>query len=131
MASVIGLLGSLSFSATESLVLTFRDLQIERSERWTTHEVIGRKPILEHIGPQLKTVSFTIPLNSFFCRSTLGALKLLEEMAESKEPQRLIVGPDYFGKFVIESISETRSHHTNLGIPVAASVTINLKEAAE
>ncbi len=128
--SSIGILGTLPFTCSQEMVLTFRDLQVERSSRWGTHEVIGRKPVLEYLGPQLRTVSFTIPLTAFLVRSTLGVLKLIEQMVDSKEPQRLLIGPEYFGKFVVESISESRTHHTGLGVPVAATVTINLREAA-
>ena len=97
--------------------------------RWATHEVIGRKPVLERIGPELTTVSLEIPLNAMIGLPPLTGIKVFREMLETGEPQRLLIGPDYLGKFVVESVSENQPYHTGLGIPVAATVTLTLKEA--
>lgn len=58
MASALGLLGVIPFVCSSSVVMTFKDLQVERSDRWATHEVIGQKPKLEYIGPQLLPSQF-------------------------------------------------------------------------
>lgn len=130
MASAIGLFGSLPFLCSTAATFTFKDLQVERSERWATHEVIGKKPVLEHVGPQLTTVSFTIQLNSFLGIPPTAALLVLRQMIESKKPQRLLIGPDYMGKFVLESISEDRRYHNSFGIVVAGEVKLSLREVA-
>lgn len=85
----------------------------------------------EYIGPGLATVTFTIQLNSFLGTPPIGVLKGLKLLMEQKKAQRLLIGPDYLGKFVIESVSEDRKEHTNLGIPVSGSVTLTLREAAD
>jgi phage protein U len=126
--TALGLLGVIPFVCSSSVVMTFKDLQVERSDRWATHEVIGQKPKLEYIGPQLLQVSFAIQLTSALGITPLAALVALKEMMELHEPQRL--GPEYMGKFIIESISESRKHHSGLGICVSADVTVNLREAA-
>jgi phage protein U len=128
--TALGLLGVIPFVCSSSVVMTFKDLQVERSDRWATHEVIGQKPKLEYIGPQLLQVSFAIQLNSALGITPLAALVALKEMMELHEPQRLLIGPEYMGKFIIESISESRKHHSGLGICVSADVTVNLREAA-
>lgn len=107
------------------------DLKVERSTRWATHEVIGKKPVVEYVGPGLASVSFTIQLNSLLGMPPIAVLKGLQMLMEKKEAQRLLIGPDYLGKFVIESVSEDRKEHTNLGIPVSGSVTITLKEVGD
>lgn len=129
MASALGLLGAIPFVCSTSVVMTFKDLQVERSDRWATHEVIGGKPKLEYIGPQLNQVSFSMQLNSALGVTPLAALVALRELMELHEPQRLLIGPDYMGKFIIESISESRKYHNGLGICVSAEVTLNLREA--
>lgn len=129
MASATGMLGNIPFVCSTSMVMTFRNLQIERSMRWATHEVIGQKPVLERIGPELTTVSFEIQLNSLLGMPPTVAIQLFRKMIESGEPQRLLIGPDYLGKFVIESMSENQPYHTAFGIPVAATLTLSLKEA--
>lgn len=128
--STIGLLGTIPFLCSSEVVHTFKDLSITRSGRWATHDIIGKKPVLEYIGPGLTEISFSIQLSSFLGAPPLAALKLLESMLEKRQPQRFLVGPEYLGKFVIESMSEDRRHHNNRGICVYAVVNITLKEVA-
>lgn len=130
MGSVIGIFGNIPFVSSNSIVFTFKDLSISRSTRWATHEVIGRTPLLEYIGPGLTEVSFNIQLNSMLGTPPLVALIQLKKMLEKKQAERLLIGPDYLGKFVIESIGEERKYHNNLGICVSAEVSLTLKEAA-
>ena len=128
--SLTGLFGKVPFVSSSAIVYTFKDLSVSRSARWATHEIIGKKPKLEYIGPGLTEVSFNIQLNSSLGTPPLVALIMLKEMLEKKQPERLLIGPDYLGKFVIESISEGRKYHNNFGICVSAEVGITLKEAA-
>lgn len=125
-----GLFGKVPFVSSSAVVYTFKDLSVSRSARWATHEIIGKKPKLEYIGPGLTEVSFNIQLNSSLGTPPLVALIMLKKMLEKKQPERLLIGPDYLGKFVIESIGEERKYHNNFGICVSAEVSITLKEAA-
>ena len=122
--SAVGLFGKLPFLCSSAVTFTFKDLSVSRSVRWATHEV------LEYIGPGLTEVSFNIQLNSMLGTPPLAALIQLKKMLEKKQAERLLIGPDYLGKFVIESIGEERKYHNNLGICVSAEVSITLKEAA-
>lgn len=128
--SLTGLFGKVPFVSSSAIVYTFKDLSVSRSARWATHEIIGKKPKLEYIGPGLTEVSFNIQLNSSLGTPPLVALIMLKKMLEKKQAERLLIGPDYLGKFVIESIGEERKYHNNLGICVSAEVSITLKEAA-
>lgn len=128
--SAVGLFGKLPFLCSSAVTFTFKDLSVSRSVRWATHEIIGKKPVLEYIGPGLTEVSFNIQLNSSLGTPPLVALILLKKMLEKKQPERLLIGSDYLGKFVIESIGETRKHHNNFGICVSAEVSLTLKEVS-
>ena len=130
MASALGLLGTIPFVCSASLALTFKDLQVERTDRWATHEVIGQKPKLEYIGPQLLQVTFSMQLAAALGLSPPIALKALQKVMETHEPQRLLIGSDYLGRFVIESLSESRKHHNNYGQCVFCEVSVTLREAA-
>lgn len=129
MASAVGLFGVIPFVCSSAVVMTFRNLRVDRRMRWTTHEVIGQKPVLELIGPDLTSVTFDIQLNTLLGMPPTVGILAFRKLLEQGKPQRLIIGPDYFGKFVIESISEAQTHHTGFGIPVAATLSITLKEA--
>ena len=119
--SAVGLFGKLPFLCSSAVTFTFKNLSVSRSVRWA---------VLEYIGPGLTEVSFNIQLNSMLGTPPLAALIQLKKMLEKKQAERLLIGPDYLGKFVIESIGEERKYHNNLGICVSAEVSITLKEAA-
>lgn len=130
MASALGVFGVIPFVCSSSVLMTFKDLQVERTDRWATHEVIGQKPKLEFIGEQLISVSFSIQLSAAQGMSPVLAMLALKKIMQTHEPQRLLIGTDYFGKFILESMSETRKHHNNYGQCIYAEVTLNLREAA-
>lgn len=130
MASALGVFGTIPFVCSSSAVLTFKDLQVERTDRWATHDVLGQKPKLEFIGQQLISVSFSIQLSASHGISPVLAMLTLKRIMEKHQPQRLMIGTDYFGKFILESMSENRKHHNNFGQCVYAEVTLTLREAA-
>ena len=59
-----GLLGKIPFSCSDSRVLTFQNLQVQKSARYASHDIIGQKPVNEYVGPSMTTLSFTIQLRA-------------------------------------------------------------------
>lgn len=125
---VVGLLGNLPFVCSSGLVLTYKDVSREVSTKFAHHEVIGKKPVHEWIGEEAHQVSLKIRFDSSLNSPPILGLLLLRKMLESHKPQRLLLGPDYLGKFIIESISEERRFHTGLGICQVAEATVSLTE---
>lgn len=126
--SVIGSLGQLPFVCSRSKVLTFTDLSRDNAARWAKHEVIGKKPVLEYIGPDLSTASLTIRFDSTLGVPPIVGLNRLKRMLENREYKTLIIGGEYLGRYVIESIGEVRKFHTGAGVCQVAIATINLTE---
>lgn len=59
----IGNLGDLiTFEVSSDKVLTYRNMQRTTNGRWANHEIIGRKPIAEFLGPGLASLSIDIYL---------------------------------------------------------------------
>ena len=128
--SVLGILGTCPFVCSSDRVLTFNDLNRKTKTRWATHEVIGRKPVVEYIGPDADTISMAIRLDAMMNMAPATWLNLLQTMQESGSSHILIIGGEYFGRFVIESIDEERKYHTGGGIPIVAEAKLSLKEAS-
>lgn len=128
--SLIGSLGELPFVCSSKKVLTFNNLQRENKIRWAQHDVLGEKPILEFVGYDLATISLSIRFDLSLGMVPKDGLDRLKRMLENKQYKTLIVGGEYIGRFVIESISETRKHHDNYGNCLVAEATLNLKEWA-
>lgn len=125
---MIGCYGSFEFVCAEDQVRTFRDLTRDSSMRWATHEVIGRKPVLEMIGEDLSTVSLKI-----CCDVSLGVppkkwLAKLQRMLRNGWHKKLIIGTEYFGQFVMEGVSDTFKYFDGQGNVISAEATLSLKE---
>ena len=125
---VTGLFGLVPFVCSASVVSTFKDVNRELSTRWAQHDVIGQKPIFEWVGQDAVRVSFRMRFDSSLGTPPVAALLLLKKMLEQHKPYRLLFGPEYMGKFIIESISEERRFHTGLGLCQVAEVNISLLE---
>ncbi len=128
MIGVVGVLGKLPFICSEGLVLTFNGLSRDLSTRWAQHDVIGSKPVLEWIGDDLASVSLSIRFDMSLGAPPLAGLFALKSMMESREAHMLVIGGEFLGRFVIESISEERKFHTGAGVCVVAEASITLKE---
>jgi phage protein U len=130
MAGVIGTLGELPFVCSFGKMLTFRDLNRTVAARWAKHELIGRKPLLEFVGPDLNTASLTVRFDmSLGVPPAVGLLRL-RKMLENKQYKTLIIGGEYLGRYVIDNISEERKFHNGAGACIIAEATISLVEWA-
>lgn len=126
----VGSLGELPFICSQDKVRTFKDLTRDLGARWAKHEVIGKKPVLEYVGPELMSASLTIRFDLSLGISPEEGLDRLKRMLENKLYKTLIVGEETLGRFVIESISEERKFHAGDGLCIVAEATINLTEWA-
>ncbi len=130
MLGVIGTLGELPFICSQGKVLTFSGLSRDLSVRWAQHDVIGKKPVLEWIGEDLARVTLTIRFDILLGSPPMAGLMALNKMMTSRKDRMLIVGGDFLGRYVIESISEERKFHTGAGVCQVAEATITLREWA-
>lgn len=130
MVPVLGAYGSLPFVCAYGKVLTFHDLTREHAVRWAKHEVIGAKPVLEYVGDDLMKVSLKIRFDSSLSVPPLIGLDHLRKMLENKMSKTLVIGGEYLGRFVIESISEDRKYFTGAGVCIVAEATLQLIEYA-
>lgn len=128
--SYIGLLGQLPFVCSRKKVLTFGNLNRTLGARWAKHDLIGRKPLLEFVGPELATVTLDIRFDrSLNLPPEIGLLRL-KKMLENKQYKTLVIGDEYLGRYVIDSISEERKFYDGLGFCIIATASINLTEWA-
>ena len=130
LTPVMGALGSLPFVCSYGKVLTFNNLTRETSVRWARHDVIGSKPVLEWVGEDLTRISLKIRFDASLGVAPAFGLDHLQRMLNNREIKTLIIGGEYFGRFVIESISEERRFHTGAGVCTVAEATISLLEFA-
>lgn len=130
---MIGFYGDIVFETSDSRILTFQDFERSSSSRWATHDVMGRKPASEFIGPNLDTITFTVTLNG------KSGVKPREEMdrwlikARSGTAEVLVIGNKGLGldKWVVKSVSQMWNVVLNRGEVFSGSVDIELEEYVE
>lgn len=131
MYGVIGSLGTLPFVSSQEKVQTFNGLTRDLTSRWAKHDVLYKKPVLEWIGDDLASVSLSIRFDAFLGSPPAQCLEELKQMLESRQAHTLVIGGSLIGKFVIESISESRKFHTGRGVCQVAEARITLKECGQ
>lgn len=126
--ALLGRYGSLNFYCSADSVLTFTELQREHAGRWARHDVLYKKPVLEFIGPDLASVSLKVRFDATLGFSPIWGLAKLKRMQENRIHKYLIVGGEFMGKYILESVSEERKHFTGKGVCFIAEATLNLVE---
>nr|WP_305146908.1 phage tail protein [Cloacibacillus evryensis] len=113
------------------MVRTFSDLQQKSAARYAEHEVIGKKPVLEFLGPGLEEISFKVQLLSSLGVDPDKEIKVLQEMRDAGEVGQLIFGETKIGKFVITDLSASEGPRDKQGAPTWIEAEINIKEYIE
>lgn len=126
----IGTLGPIVFKVSDKMVLTFDGMTREVSGRWTEHEVMGKKPKPEFLGPGNQKISLPITLSANLGVRPRKMLEMVERMVESGDAEYLIINCKPVGRnpFRLTASSETWGTMYNHGELAKANLTINLEE---
>ena len=128
--SKLGSLGRIIFQVSDQRILTLSDYSREMKARYTTHEVIGSKPILEYLSPDLQSIKFKMQFSASLGVNPLSEIEKICEMCENGEISYLIIGNTVIGnnKWVIESVSESEDIWTPEGNLLYSEIEVNLRE---
>lgn len=78
----VGSMGDIPFVVTYGKIRTFSDYGRSGSGRWAKHDLIGRKPVMEFLGPDVEKVSMKIQLRTdhgINPESELGRLRKMRD----------------------------------------------------
>lgn len=130
---MIGYYGDIVFETSDSRILTFSDFQRNTASRWAKHEVIGKKPTSEFIGPDLDTISFTVNLNGNFGVKPREEMELWLRKSRSGTAEILVIGNRALGvdKWIVKSVSQAWGVILNKGEVFSGKVDIELEEYVE
>lgn len=126
----IGTLGDLVFEASTSTIRTFDDYKRNTKARIATHELIGRKPILEFLGPDVEEITFNMKFYVFFGVNPTEEVQKLRKSCSNGEVMNFILNNQPVGenKWLIESVGEAVTAWDNMGNIIRSSVDVTLKE---
>lgn len=128
---MIGSLGNAVFQVSTDRVFTFRNLARSGTVRLEEHNVIGRKPVLEYIGPGLDQISFSVRLDRFLGVDPEKELERIREAKDAAQELPLIVGGKYLGRWIIAQADESHARHDGSGRLLVADVALTLREVSD
>lgn len=123
---ILGILGNVRFSVSSSKVFTLKDISVSHTSRIAKHDILGKKPKLEYMGEDLDSISFNIRLDGTLGinpKKELDNLKALRGMVCG-----LSLGQEYFGQYLLESISNDIKYTYANGDILVAELSISLSE---
>ncbi|MEC1744111.1 phage tail protein [Schinkia azotoformans] len=126
----IGQFGDVIFEVSSNKVLTLDEFSRGGSGRWADHEVIGKKPIPEFVGPGQEEVSFKIQLSAFLGIDPQKELEKLRRIRDKGETRGIILGSDFISKSLwrLESLQESHRVFDGKGRLISVSVDLKIKE---
>ena len=127
---IVGFLGGTPFLVSRQYVYTFDDYQRGSNGRYASHDILGKKPLLEFLGPDAENISFKIKLRSDHGLSPRVELDKLRKYRDTGKVLTLVLGGRVVGqnRWVIESIGESVNFWSKTGQILSCDVSISLKE---
>lgn len=126
----VGFMGDIPFVVTYGKIRTFSDYGRSGSGRWAKHDLIGRKPVMEFLGPDVEKVSMKIQLRTDHGINPESELGRLRKMRDTGAVFPFILGgaPVSDNYWLLEDIGENVSYWRAGGKILSVSVDITLTE---
>lgn len=126
----IGSMGDIPFVVSYGKIRTFSDYGRSGSGRWAKHDLIGRKPVMEFLGPDVEKVSMKIQLRTDHGINPESELGRLRKMRDTGAVFPFILGgaPVSDNYWLLEDIGENVSYWRAGGKILSVSVDITLTE---
>lgn len=126
----IGSFGNIYFEVSNNRIETISNYKRDISAKYTEHEVIGGKPVVEYQHAELQKIQFTMQLGLFNKVNPFKELEKLETMCEKGAVNYLLIGNTVIGdhKWLIESVKETSNVFDNAGNLIYVEAEVSLIE---
>ena len=126
----IGSFGDLTFKVSDKIVRTFDGMSWDFSAKYATHDRHIKADIIEYMGPEIETISFSMVLSVFLGVTPLKQIKKMRKMIRKGYARRLVIGGKVYGnyKWVMEKGSVELQRFDKKGNLWAAKIKVTLKE---
>lgn len=120
----------IEFEVSDTTVLTIQNLVRNNKARYAKHDVQGKKPISEFIGPDLDTLTFDIELKAYNGVNPLKEMNKLIVMQRNGELVALVIGDMMMGmyRWTIQDLSNSINNIDNKGKFWSITVNVSLQE---
>ena len=124
----VGSFGPVVFQVSEEVIALARDVQRKTAARVEEHQVVGAKPRLEFLSPELDETTFKVFWHRGFGVNPRTEIRKLRELCLAGAVQHLILGGENFGRHLLTSVQEAWKHSGPGGAPLTAEASLTFKE---
>lgn len=126
----VGSYADVVFEVSEKKSLFFNNLKRSRNGRWGSHEIIGKKPVPEFMGPGQDEITMDVLLRAELGVNPKKELEKLEKIVTEGTAYYFLLGGKKISqnKWYLESFEESHEVVNNKGESLTVNVTLNLKE---
>ena len=126
----VGSMGDIPFVVSYGKIRTLSDYGRSGSGRWAKHDLIGRKPVMEFLGPDVEKISMKIQLRTDHGINPESELERLRKMRDTGTVFPFILGgaPVSNSYWMLEDIGENVSYWRAGGKILSVTVDITLTE---
>ncbi len=126
----IGSFGTLVFSVSDNTVRTFESMNWDFSANYATHDRHIKADLLEYMGPEIETISFSMFFSAFLGINPLNEVEKLRNIVREGYAERLILGGSVYGnyKWVMQKGTIDLKRFDDKGNLLAAKAKVTLKE---
>lgn len=110
--------------------LSFTDMKRSSSGRWATHNIIGKRPKTEFLGPAMDEITMDVILDAEMGINPRWAMKRFRTACKKGEAHYLYIGSKKAcrNKMAISSVTESWDRIWNNGELVRAVVSVTFSE---
>jgi len=128
--SQLGSLGPIVFIVSPNKIRTFDEFSRSSAGRWAKHDILGKKPLTQRIGPGLDTVSFSMRFDVKYGMNPRKELERLEKIDREGKALPFLIGGKSIGTglWVITSLEQKWTSVDNNGNILVAAVNVSLEE---
>jgi phage protein U len=126
----IGSMGDIIFTVSSRMTRTISDFNRMGDPRIATHEIIGKKPIIEYVGPGNEECSFTILLSKNLGINPIKDLNRLRDMRDNGEVFNVFLGgrPLSQNQWILKSMSESVNFFDRKGEIQSVQISVTILE---
>lgn len=130
--TTLGTFGDVVFSVgmngEQIQALTFDGFTRSGKANYATHNIHGKKPLLEFTGLDADSVSFSVRLDVALGVEPIAQIKRFKQIKDEGIVGTLIIGGYVFGDFVLDDLKETWRQINGNGILTVAILDLKLTE---
>lgn len=122
--------GDITFSVSSDKQLTFRNMKRESKGRWASHNIIGKRPKTEFLGPDMDEITMEVILDAEYGVKPRSQMYNFRSACKSGEVNYLYVGGKKVcvNKLAISAVSEAWEQIWSKGELKRAVVTVTFSE---